>query len=124
MLTLSLSAFDPTRTSAIRFCCAAQHSSRLTMWDMVRCALPGGLVVRRRDFITLLGSAAAWPLAARAQGADDLPRVAILSPDPAPTDRLASFLGRLRELGYVDGRNIRLGIRFAGSRYDRLPALA
>jgi putative ABC transport system substrate-binding protein len=80
--------------------------------------------MRRRDFITLLGSVAAWPLAARAQGADDLPRVAVLSPDPAPSDRLPVFLGRLRELGDVDGRNIRLDIRFAGSRYDRLPALA
>ena len=82
-------------------------------------------MMRRRDFITLLGGAvAAWPIAARAQGADDLPRVAILSPDPAPSDRLPVFLGRLRELGDVDGRNIRLDIRFAGSRYDRLPALA
>src|SRR6516165_6172624 len=81
--------------------------------------------MRRRQFLTLVGgAAAAWPLAARAQDADDLPRVAILSPDPAPSDRLLVFLGRLRELGDVDGRNIRLDIRFAGSRYDRLPALA
>ena len=57
--------------------------------------------MKRRDFITLLGGAAvAWPLAhARAQGAADLPRVAILSPDPAGSDRVAAFLGRLRELG-------------------------
>jgi len=81
--------------------------------------------MRRRQFLTLVGgAAAAWPLAARAQDADDLPRVAILSPDPAPSDRLLVFLGRLRELGDVEGRNIRLDIRFAGSRYDRLPALA
>jgi putative ABC transport system substrate-binding protein len=82
-------------------------------------------MISRRDFITLLGgAAAAWPLAARAQGAGDLPLVAVLSPDPEPSSRLAAFLGTLRELGYVDGRNIRLDIRFAGSRYDRLPALA
>jgi putative ABC transport system substrate-binding protein len=80
--------------------------------------------MRRRDFITLLGSAAAWPLAARAQGAGDLPRVAILSPDSATADRLAVFLGRLRELGYVHGGNIRLDTRFADNRIDRLPALA
>ena len=82
-------------------------------------------MMRRRDFITLLGGAvAAWPIAARAQGADDLPRVAILSPDPAPSDRLPVFLERLRELGYVDGRNIRLDMHFAENRLDRLPALA
>ena len=82
-------------------------------------------MIRRREFITLLGgAAAAWPLAARAQGADDLPRVAVLSPDPAPSDRLPVFLGRLRELGDVDGRNIRLDIRFAENRLGRLPALA
>src|SRR6516225_3496475 len=80
--------------------------------------------MRRREFIAGLGGAAAWPLAARAQGAGDPPRVAILSPDPATTDRLPIFLGRLRELGYVDGRNIRLDIRFAENRFDRLPALA
>jgi putative ABC transport system substrate-binding protein len=82
-------------------------------------------MIRRRDFITLLGGAAAsWPIAARPQGAGDPPRVAILSPYPATTDRLAPFLGRLRELGYADGRNIRLDIRFAGNRLDQLPALA
>jgi len=82
--------------------------------------------VRRREFITPVGgAAAAWPLAhARAQGAGDLPRVAILSPDPATTDWLPVFLGRLRELGYVDGGNIRLDKRFAENRLDRLPALA
>ena len=82
-------------------------------------------MISRRDFITLLGgAAAAWPLAARAQGAGDLPRVAILSPDPATADRVPVFLGRLRELGYVDGRNIRLDPRFAANRHDLLPALA
>jgi putative ABC transport system substrate-binding protein len=82
--------------------------------------------MRRRDFITLLGGAAAgWPLAAQAQGAGDLPRVAILSPDPAPgRDELAAFLGTLGKLGDVDGRSIRLDFRFAENRVDRLPALA
>ena len=81
------------------------------------------ILLRRREFITLLsGAAVAWPLAARAQG--DLPRVAILSPEPATANHLALFLGTLRELGYVDGRNIRLDIRFAENRVDRLPALA
>jgi putative ABC transport system substrate-binding protein len=81
-------------------------------------------MIRRREFIAGLGGAVAWPLAARAQGAGDPPRVAILWPSLAIADRLPIFLGRLRELGYVDGRNIRLDIRFAENRYDRLPALA
>jgi len=81
-------------------------------------------MIGRREFITLLGGAAACPLAARAQGADDLPRVAILSPDLATADWLAVFMGTLGELGYVNGRNIKLDFRFAGSRYDLLPALA
>jgi putative ABC transport system substrate-binding protein len=63
---------------------------------------------------------------ARAQGVGDLPRIAILSPDPATvgSNRLAPFLGTLYELGYIDSRNIRLDIRFAENRLDRLPALA
>jgi putative tryptophan/tyrosine transport system substrate-binding protein len=84
--------------------------------------------MRRRDFITLLGGGAvAWSLGAQAQQpAMNLPRVAILSPDPATAggDRLAAFLGTLGESGYVDGRNIRLDIRFAENRLDRLSALA
>jgi putative ABC transport system substrate-binding protein len=82
-------------------------------------------MMRRRDLLMLLGgAAAAWPLAARGQGAGDLPRVGILSPESETSDRLAPFLGRLRELGYVNDRNIRLDPRFAASRYDLLPALA
>jgi putative ABC transport system substrate-binding protein len=67
---------------------------------------------------------------AGAQGATDLPRVAILSPDPptaadpATGNPLAMFLEALHERGYVDGRNIRLDFRFAENRLDRLPALA
>ena len=60
----------------------------------------------------------------------DLPRLAILAPspstaaDPASRDLFATFLVALRELGYADGRNIRLDIRFAENRLDRLPGLA
>src|SRR6516165_7517748 len=81
--------------------------------------------MRRRVFLVYGLSLAGIGPHARAQGAGDLPRVAILSPDPATagSDRLAPFLGTLRELGYVDGRNIRLDIRFAENRFDRLPAL-
>jgi hypothetical protein len=67
---------------------------------------------------------------AGAQGATDLPRVAILSPDlptaadPAIGNPLAIFLEALPERGYVGGRNIRRDFRFAENRLDRLPALA
>jgi putative ABC transport system substrate-binding protein len=81
--------------------------------------------MRRRTFVCGLCVTGVGPHA-RAQGVGDLPRIAILSPDPATagSNRLAPFLGTLRELGYIDGRNIRLDIRFAENRLDRLPALA
>ena len=82
--------------------------------------------MRRRIFLVYGLCLAGIGPHARAQGASDLRRVAILSPEPAPGRdyQLPVFLGRLRELGYVDGRNIRLDIRFAENRLDRLPALA
>jgi putative ABC transport system substrate-binding protein len=86
--------------------------------------------VKRRAFLVCGFCLAAIGLEAGAQGATDLPRVAILSPDP-PTaadpaigNPLAMFLEALQERGYVDGRNIRLDFRFAENRLDRLPALA
>jgi putative ABC transport system substrate-binding protein len=81
--------------------------------------------VRRRDFITLLGGAAAWPLAARAQQAA-MPVVGMLSAEwPGQfTDRLRAFHEGLRETGYVDGRNLAIESRWAEGRNDRLPALA
>src|SRR5262245_43264108 len=82
--------------------------------------------MKRRVFLVYGVCLAGIGSHARARGAGDLPRVAILSPDPATagSDRLAAFLGMLRELGDVDGRNVSLDIRFAENRPDRLPALA
>src|SRR5215467_12872956 len=72
----------------------------------------------RRDFITLLGgAAAAWPLAARAQQADRIRRIAVLSPlaedDPEMTARLAGFRQGLQKRGWSEGRNVSIDTRFA-----------
>jgi putative tryptophan/tyrosine transport system substrate-binding protein len=85
--------------------------------------------MRRRDFITLLGGAAAsWPLAARAQQPSRVrvPKIGYLSPVSASSGFLAYEMFRqgLRELGYVDATNIVIEYRFADGQFDRLPALA
>ncbi len=82
--------------------------------------------MRRREFIRLLGgAAAAWPIAARAQQAT-VPVVGFLGPGSAQSDayRVTAFQQGLSEAGLVDGRNFTIEYRWANSRYDRLPALA
>jgi ABC-type uncharacterized transport system substrate-binding protein len=81
--------------------------------------------MNRRSFITLLGGAAAWPIAARAQQRA-MPLVGILS-STAGAGRvgfMAAFQRGLGEGGYVDGRDVALAFRWAGNDYDRLPGLA
>jgi putative ABC transport system substrate-binding protein len=72
--------------------------------------------MRRREFITLLGGAAAWPLSARAQQPGRMRRVGVLmnlaEDDPASTPRLVAFQQGLQKLGWTDGRNIHLDVRF------------
>ena len=74
--------------------------------------------MRRRDFISFVGgAAAAWPLAARAQQSDRVRRIGVLmayaedNPDGKP--RLAAFAKGLQELGWIDGRNIRIEYRWS-----------
>jgi putative ABC transport system substrate-binding protein len=81
--------------------------------------------IKRRDFVTLLGSAAVWPLAARAQQAP-MPVVGLLdqrSPDEL-ADRLRGFRQGLKDSGYVEGENVAIEYRWAEGQYDRLPELA
>src|SRR5215470_8505333 len=87
--------------------------------------------MKRREFITLLGgAAAAWPLAARSQApvwrTGQMPRVGVLMPGPAEKSAvtLNPFYRGLHELGYIVGQNLAVELRNGDWKPDRLPALA
>ena len=73
--------------------------------------------MRRREFITLFGGAAAWPLAARAQQSERVRRIGVLmhapSEEPEAQARAAAFLQELQETGWAVGRNVRIDTRWS-----------
>jgi putative ABC transport system substrate-binding protein len=85
--------------------------------------------MKRRDFITLLGgAAAAWPVAARAQQGEHVRRIGVLMPydenDPLTKPRVSAFTQALADLGWTDGRNVRMDFRWGGGDINRIRALA
>src|SRR3974377_1162091 len=81
--------------------------------------------MKRREFITLLGGAAAWPLASHAQQPKNIPRLCFLTFDPGTlqSTRFEAFFQSLRELGYVDGQTIAIDYLSADGHGQRFPPL-
>ena len=111
----AMSAFDPKQTWAFQRYQWFRYDTRLSK---------SGATMRRREFFWLLGgAAAAWPLTARAQRSATAV-VGVLSPEGPTTGNVNGLIQGLRELGYVEGRNIRFEYRFAEGKFDRLSELA
>src|SRR5215813_6963404 len=84
------------------------------------------LDLKRREFISLLGGAAVWPLAARAQQAGKLPTIGFLGASAASvqSQHVVAFVQRLRELGWIDGRTVGIEVRWAEGRSERFAEIA
>jgi putative ABC transport system substrate-binding protein len=86
------------------------------------------ICLRRRDFFAGLGGAAAWPLAARAQQGERMRRIGVLMPidenDPVSKRRLSALRQALAALGWTEGRNVRMDLRWGGGDINRIRALA
>jgi putative tryptophan/tyrosine transport system substrate-binding protein len=81
--------------------------------------------MKRREFISLLGGVAAWPLAARAE--QTIPLIGFLYTDQTSSEAapfIAAFHQGLREVGFIEGQNVAVEHRWVGRQYDRLPAFA
>src|SRR5262245_14018324 len=112
-----MSACDPKRTSPT-------PSSVHVSVDTIRC-FSLGVSVKRREFIGLLGgAAAASPLAAWAQGSQLVRRVSMLlgldEKDPETNSRVRAFRLGMRDLGWVEGRNVQIEYRFAGTKLESI----
>jgi putative ABC transport system substrate-binding protein len=85
-------------------------------------------MILRREFIALLGGAAAWPLPARAQQGERVRRIGVLMPydenDPVAKARISGFTQALADLGWTDGRNVRIDLHWGGNDANRIRALA
>ena len=113
------SGYDPERTIGGPVCCDAEQGLG---YDPL-CERS----MRRREFITLLGGAAAlWPLAARAQQGDRLPTIGYLGATTTSTqsEMVTAFVGRLRELGWIEGRTVAIEYRWAEGRPERFAEIA
>ena len=84
--------------------------------------------MNRREFVAGLGGAAAWPLAERAQQGDRVRRIGVLLPgvqsDPGAEPYVSAFTRALAGLGWTDGRNVRIDLRWAGTDTSRMRAIA
>src|SRR5262245_40953447 len=100
-------------------------ASRSRIRNVRVCRRRGDRMMRRREFIMLLGGAAAWPLAARAQQAA-MPVLGVLRINPKDMNEIFAepFRRYMRALGWDEERNIRFQFVWAGGRNDRIPALA
>jgi putative ABC transport system substrate-binding protein len=86
------------------------------------------ICLRRREFIAALGSATAWPLAARAQQGNRIRRIGVLMPgdenDPVRKTRISAFTQAVADLGWTVGRNVRMDLRWWGDDINLIPAIA
>jgi putative tryptophan/tyrosine transport system substrate-binding protein len=105
-----------------------KHAAVPVSCAIFRLEVPEASDLNRREFITLLGGAVAWPLVARAQQPDQVPAIGILigyaDDHPKTQARLAAFRQALGELGWIEGRNVRIDYRFAPAGADQAQLFA